>query len=50
MKTPLSWISIYTPLISLIQKYDMTELAHQYSIHTAEIDGIEDHFIDKVVI
>ncbi len=28
----------------------MTELAHQYSIHTAEIDGIEDHFIDKVVI
>lgn len=28
----------------------MKELAHEYSIHTAEIDGIEEHFLDKVVV
>jgi phenylalanyl-tRNA synthetase beta chain len=50
MKTPLNWISLYTPLSSLIAKDSITELAHQYSIHTAEIDGIEEYFLDKVVI
>lgn len=50
MKTPLSWISLYTPLQSLIAKQSMKELAHEYSIHTAEIDGIEEHFLDKVVV
>lgn len=50
MKTPLNWVSLYTPLASLIEKNSITKLAHQYSIHTAEIDGIEDHFLDKVVI
>lgn len=50
MKTPLNWISLYTPLNSLIQNKTTTELAHTYSIHTAEIDGIEPHFLDKVVV
>jgi phenylalanyl-tRNA synthetase beta chain len=50
MKTPLSWISLYSPLSPLLEKNTLKSLAHEYSIHTAEIDGIEDHFIDKVVI
>lgn len=50
MKTPLSWISLYTPLTSLLTKHTTKELAHEYSIHTAEIDGIEEHFLDKVVV
>lgn len=50
MKTPLNWISLYTPLTSLIEKQSTVELAHQYSIHTAEIDGIEEHFLDKVIV
>jgi phenylalanyl-tRNA synthetase beta chain len=28
----------------------MRELAHEYSIHTAEIDTLDEHFLDKVVI
>ncbi len=50
MKTPLNWISLYTPLAPLTNKRSITKLAHEYSIHTAEIDGIESHYIDKVVI
>ncbi len=50
MKIPLSWISLYTPLSDLLQKYAIKDLAHEYSIHTAEIDGIEEHFLDKVVV
>lgn len=50
MKIPLSWISLYTPLSTLFEKYPTKELAHEYSIHTAEIDGIDDHFLDKVVV
>jgi hypothetical protein len=50
MKTPLNWISLYTPLASLLDQKNTTELAHEYSIHTAEIDGIESHFLDRVVI
>ena len=50
MKIPLSWISLYSPLSSLLSTHTIKSLAHQYSIHTAEIDGIEEHFLDKVVI
>lgn len=50
MKIPLSWISLYSPVTSLFEKYTPKELAHEYSIHTAEIDGIEEHFLDKVVV
>lgn len=50
MKIPLSWISLYSPLTSLLAKYPIRDLAHEYSIHTAEIDGIDEHFLDKVVV
>lgn len=50
MKTPLSWISLYAPLIDLMKTHTIKELAHEYSIHTAEIDSIEEHFLDKVVV
>lgn len=50
MKIPLSWISLYSPLNTIIANNSIKEFAHQYSIHTAEIDGIEEHFLDKVVV
>lgn len=50
MKTPLSWISLYTPLSNLQNKFSITELAHKYSIHTAEIDDIFEHNIEKIII
>jgi tRNA-binding EMAP/Myf-like protein len=50
MRIPLSWISLYTPLDTLTKKYSTKELAHEYSIHTAEIDGIEEYALDKVVV
>jgi tRNA-binding EMAP/Myf-like protein len=50
MRIPLSWISLYTPLDTLLTRYPIKDLAHEYSIHTAEIDGIEEHFLDKVVV
>ena len=50
MKIPLSWISLYTPLEDLLEKQNIRSLAHIYSTHTAEIDGIEEHTIDKVVV
>lgn len=50
MKTPLSWISLYTPLDTLLAQNTPTELAHRYSIHTAEIDEIIPHTLDGVVV
>lgn len=50
MKTPLNWISLYTDLTDIIAKKGIKEIAHEYSTHTAEIDGIEEHRIDLVVI
>lgn len=50
MKTPLSWLNIYTPIADLIAEKGVITLAHEYSIHTAEIDDIIPHFIDKVVV
>ena len=50
MKTPLAWISLYTPLDTLIASHEAKSLAHTYSTHTAEIDGIEKHTIPKVVV
>lgn len=50
MRIPLSWISLYTPLDTLFHKHSPKELAHEYSIHTAEIDGIDEYGLDKVVV
>lgn len=41
---------MYTPISDLIAEKGTTELAHQYSIHTAEIDDIITHNIDKVLV
>ncbi len=50
MKTPLSWVGLYTPLDTLLSQNSITELAHKYSIHTAEIDDIFEYTIDGVVV
>ncbi|MFA6091203.1 MAG: phenylalanine--tRNA ligase subunit beta, partial [Candidatus Gracilibacteria bacterium] len=51
MKIPLSWISQYTDISPLLADLGAIKLGHLYSIHTAEIDGIEELGIeDKVVI
>ncbi len=51
MKIPLSWISQYTDISPLLRKQKIKELAHLYSIHTAEIDAIEEVGTeDKVVV
>lgn len=51
MKIPLSWISEYTDISSLLASKGAKDLGHLYSIHTAEIDGIEEVGLeDKVVI
>ena len=44
MKIPLSWISLYTPLAEVLEKYTTKALAHEYSIHTAEI-GLSASFL-----
>ncbi|MDD2891645.1 MAG: phenylalanine--tRNA ligase subunit beta [Candidatus Gracilibacteria bacterium] len=51
MKIPLSWISEYTDISALLASKGAKDLGHLYSIHTAEIDGIEKIGLeDKVVI
>jgi phenylalanyl-tRNA synthetase beta chain len=50
MRIPLSWISLYTPLDTIAKKYSTKELAHEYSVHTAEIDRVEEYGLDKVVV
>lgn len=50
MKTPLSWINIYTDISDLQKNNSTTQLAHEYSIHTAEIDDIIEHNLEKIVI
>lgn len=51
MKIPLSWIFQYTDVSPLLAELGAKKLGHLYSIHTAEIDGIEEVGVeDKVVI
>lgn len=51
MKIPLSWISLYSDVQPLLAQKGTKELAHLYSIHTAEIDGIEQVGLeDRVVV
>lgn len=42
MKIPLSWISLYTDISEKLETTGAKPLAHLYSIHTAEIDAIEE--------
>ncbi|MDD2565340.1 MAG: phenylalanine--tRNA ligase subunit beta, partial [Candidatus Gracilibacteria bacterium] len=50
MKTPLNWISLYTDISELIETKGTIELAHLYSIHTAEIDGTQEFLSEKKVV
>jgi phenylalanyl-tRNA synthetase beta chain len=50
MRIPLSWVSLYTPLTSIDKKYTPKELAHEYSVHTAEIDAIDEYGLDRVIV
>lgn len=50
MKTPLNWISLYTPTDEILKNSSPRELAHIYSTHTAEIDSITPHALDRVVV
>lgn len=50
MKIPLSWIELYSNIHALHAEKWSKLLWHLYSIHTAEIDSIDEYFIDKVVV
>ncbi|MFO0763956.1 MAG: phenylalanine--tRNA ligase subunit beta [Candidatus Gracilibacteria bacterium] len=50
MQLPLTWLQSYTPIDAIRQKKDNTTLAHEYSIHTAEIDGIHTTFSHHLVV
>jgi phenylalanyl-tRNA synthetase beta chain len=50
MKLPLSWISLYSDITSVIAQKSSKEIAHIFSTHTAEVEGVETCFADKVVI
>lgn len=51
MKISLNWLGLFVDLSSATEKYSDREIAHEYSIHTAEIEGFEkSSAIDKVVI
>ncbi len=50
MKIPLSWISEYTNISPLLGELGATKLAHLYSIHTAEIDAIEEIWAEEKVV
>ncbi|EKE28051.1 MAG: hypothetical protein ACD_3C00106G0010 [uncultured bacterium (gcode 4)] len=50
MKIPLNWISLYSDISTLLQNKWITDLAHLYSIHTAEIDAIERFWQEKKVV
>ncbi len=51
MKLSLNWIGLFTDVASPLSRMTARELAHVYSIHTAEIEAVEIHApIDGVVI
>lgn len=51
MKTSLNWINLFTNISPIIKEKWITELAHIYSTHTAEIDGIIEVLkSDKIVV
>ena len=51
MKLPLGWIGLFSNVSDLVAKTPAKDLAHQYSIHTAEIESIEHAgSLDKVVV
>lgn len=50
MKIPLSWVSLFCPVSETLAKYGAKGLAHEYSIRTAEIEGVETYAFDPKVV
>lgn len=50
MKTPLNWINMYCPINSLINEKWPVNVAHEYSVHTAEIDAIDYYWQENKVV
>ena len=50
MKIPLAWVSLYSDVQPLLTEKGLKELAHLYSIHTAEIDGSEQINLEEQVV
>ncbi len=51
MYLPLSWLGLYAPSArSILASRDIRAVAHEYSIHTAEIDSIQELTIPSTVV
>lgn len=50
MRVPFHLLSLYTDIDTLIEKYSLSDLAHEYSVHTAEIDGMESYVNNPGVV
>ncbi len=51
MKISLNWLGLFVDLTTVHSQYDSRKIAHEYSIHTAEIEGVETFWpIDQVLV
>ncbi|MDQ1343828.1 MAG: Phenylalanine--tRNA ligase beta subunit [Patescibacteria group bacterium] len=50
MKIPLSWVGLFSPVADTLEKHGAKPLAHEYSIRTAEIEGVEIFAFDPKVV
>ena len=41
MRLPLNWISNFTDINTLRSQESVRDISHTYSIHTAEVEGVE---------
>lgn len=50
MKIPLSWVGLFSPVSDVLLSYGAKPLAHEYSIRTAEIEGVETFAFDSKIV
>ncbi len=50
MKIPLSWVSLFCPVSETLRSYGAKGLAHEYSIRTAEVEGVENFDFDARIV
>ncbi len=50
MKIPLSWVGLFSPVSETLSEYGAKPLAHEYSIRTAEIEGIDVFSFDSKIV
>lgn len=50
MKISLNWVSMFCDIEEVIKNLKAKELAHKYSVYTAEIEGIEYFWAEKKVV